>query len=73
MCNLKKPKSQKQQNSGYHAWWWLRDVGLRVQISSFKKSKFCGSNAQHGNNTVLYTWKLLIEQNLNVLATKKKQ
>ena len=51
-------------------------LNQRVQTFSYKINEFWGSNVQHGDiiadNIVLYTWKLLREEILNVFTIKKK-
>lgn len=80
MWNLKKSSSKKQKLEQWlpevEGWRKWRDDSQRVLTSSYKINRFWGSDAQHGitvNKAILYTRKLLKEQILNVLTTKKKQ
>ena len=80
MWNLKKSSSKKHKLEQWlpevEGWRKWRDDSQRVLTSSYKINRFWGSDAQHGitvNKAILYTRKLLKEQILNVLTTKKKQ
>ena len=73
MWNLKKSNSKKQKLEWWRKW---RDNGQKVLTSSYKINRFWGSEVQHDvtlNKAILYTWKLLKEQILNVLTTKKEK